>query len=54
MDWLREAWGERYEERIEPLPGVEDGMSFGAVIGLVVIIPPLLLFLLAVVIPTLT
>ncbi len=28
MSWLDDLWGERYEERVKPLPGIEgDGMG---------------------------
>ncbi|MDP9357175.1 MAG: hypothetical protein M3R02_18190 [Chloroflexota bacterium] len=54
MGWLDDLLGERYQERVQPLPGIEDdGMSGQGVAGLVLVVL-FILFLLGVVIPTLT
>ncbi len=54
MSWLDDLWGERYQERVQPLPGIEDeGMSGQGVAGLV-LVALFVLFLLVVAIPTLT
>ncbi len=54
MSWLDDLLGERYEERVKPLPGIEDeGMSGQGVAGLA-LVALFVVFLLVVVIPTLT
>ncbi len=54
MSWLDDLLGERYQERVQPLPGIEDGgMSGQGVAGLDLAVL-FVLFLLGMVIPTLT
>ncbi len=54
MSWRDDLLGERYEERVQPLPGIEDeGMSSQGVAGLA-LVALFVVFLLVVVIPTLT
>ncbi len=54
MSWLDNLLGERYQERVQPLPGIEDGgMSGQGVAGLVLAVL-FVLFLLGMVISTFT
>ncbi len=54
MSWLDDVWGERDEERVQPLPGIEDERMSGQGVAGLVLAALFLLFLLGMVIPTLT
>ncbi len=53
MSWRDDLWGERYQERVQPLPGIEDGGMSGQGVAGLVLIEIFILLLLVVEIPRL-
>ncbi len=54
MNWHDDLLGERDEERVQPRPGIEDGGMSGQGVAGLALAALFLLFLLGVVVPTLT
>ncbi len=54
MSWLDDLWGEQYQERVQPLPGIEDGGMSGEGVDGLVLVALFIAFLLGVVVPSFT